>query len=101
MNIQVPARGGGVSRGGGEGSSGGGGLLGGGGGGEGFLKLSVIPSYDNLFSPNFTAFFCFLYYIQHCRPSNSSVSEDARIERRTFATSVLAYNISARSHPLF
>jgi len=73
----------------------------GGGEGEGFLKLSVIPSYDNLFFPNFTAFFGFLYYIQHCRPSDSSVSEDAMIEPRTFATSALAYNLSARSHPLF
>jgi hypothetical protein len=37
--------------------------------------------------------FCFIYFIQHCvicRPSDSTVSEDAGIEPRTVATSVLA-----------
>jgi hypothetical protein len=46
-----------------------------------------------------------MYCIQHCficRPSDSTVSEDARIEPRTVATSELAVrrsNHSARSHP--
>jgi hypothetical protein len=46
-----------------------------------------------------------IYYIQHrfvCRPSDSTVSEDAGIETRTVATSALAVrrsNHSARSHP--
>ncbi len=44
-------------------------------------------------------------FIQHCflcRPSNSAVSEDTRIEPRTVATLALAVrrsNLSARSHP--
>ncbi len=49
--------------------------------------------------------FFFMYFIQHCvvcRPSDSTVSEDAGIEPRTVATSALAvrrFNHSARSHP--
>jgi hypothetical protein len=48
----------------------------------------------------------FIYDIQHCficHPSYSTVSEDAGIEPRTVATTVLAVrhsNHSARSHPL-
>jgi hypothetical protein len=48
----------------------------------------------------------FMYDIQHCficRPSDSTVSEDAGIEPRTVATTALAVrrsNHSARSHPL-
>jgi hypothetical protein len=46
-----------------------------------------------------------MYFIQHCficRPSDSTVSEDAEIEPRTVATLELAvrrFNLSARSHP--
>jgi hypothetical protein len=46
-----------------------------------------------------------MYDIQHCficRPSNSTVSEDAGIEPRTVATTTLAVRRSyhsARSHP--
>jgi hypothetical protein len=46
-----------------------------------------------------------MYYIQHCficRPSDSTVSEDAGIEPRTVTTTALAVrrsNHSARSHP--
>ena len=48
-----------------------------------------------------------MYFIQHCficRPSDSTVSEDAGIEPRTVATSALAvrrFNQLARSHWLF
>jgi hypothetical protein len=53
-------------------------------------------------------FFFFMYDIQHCficRPSGSTVSEDAWIEPRTVSTTALtdrrsASNHSARSHPL-
>jgi hypothetical protein len=47
-----------------------------------------------------------MYFIQHgfiCRPSDSTVSEDAGIKPRTVATSALTVrrsNHSARSHPL-
>jgi len=47
----------------------------------------------------------FMYFIQpcfNCRPSDSTVSEDAGIEPRTVATSALPFrrsNHSARSHP--
>ncbi len=50
-------------------------------------------------------FSLFMYGIQHCficRPSDSTVSEDAGIEPRTVATTALAVrrsNQSARSHP--
>jgi hypothetical protein len=50
-------------------------------------------------------FFSCMYFIQHClicRPSDSTVSEDAGIEFRTVATMALAVrcsNHSARSHP--
>jgi hypothetical protein len=50
-------------------------------------------------------FFFFMYCIRHCficRPSDSTVSEDAKIEPMTVATSTLAVrlsNHSARSHP--
>ncbi len=50
-------------------------------------------------------FFLFMYDIQHCficRPSDSTVSEDAGIEPRTVATNPLAVRRSkhsARSHP--
>jgi hypothetical protein len=49
----------------------------------------------------------FAYVIQHCficRPSDSTVSEDAEVEPRTVVTSTLAVrrsNHSARSHPPF
>ncbi len=44
----------------------------------------------------------FMYFIQHRRPSDSTVSADARIEPRTVAIPALAdrrSNHSARSHP--
>jgi hypothetical protein len=50
-------------------------------------------------------FLLFMYVIQHgfiCRPSDSTVSEDAGIELKAVATSALAVrcsNHSARSHP--
>jgi hypothetical protein len=53
----------------------------------------------------FFGFFLFMYDIQHCficRPSDSTVSEDARIEPGTVATTALAVrrsNHSANSHP--
>ncbi len=43
-----------------------------------------------------------MYVIQHCficRPSDSSVSEDAGIEPRTLATLALAVGRSNHSHP--
>jgi hypothetical protein len=46
-------------------------------------------------------FFFFMYAIQHCRASDSTVSEDAGIESRTVATlafSARSSNHSARSH---
>ncbi len=49
--------------------------------------------------------FSFIYDIKHCficRPSDSTVTEDAGIEPRTVATTALAVrrsNHSARSHP--
>jgi hypothetical protein len=52
-----------------------------------------------------TFFWVFMYVIQHCficRPSDSTVSEDAGIELKTVATSALAVrcsNLSASSHP--
>jgi hypothetical protein len=54
----------------------------------------------------FLDFVC-MYFIQHCftcRPSDSTVSEDAGIEPRTVATSALAVRRSrhsATSHPHF
>ncbi len=53
----------------------------------------------------FLGFFLFMYDIQQCficRPSDSTVSEDAGIESRPVATTALAvrrFNHSARSHP--
>ncbi len=50
-------------------------------------------------------FFLFMYDIQHCficRPTDSTVSEDAGVEPGTVATTALAVrrsNHSARSHP--
>jgi hypothetical protein len=55
----------------------------------------------------FFGFYFVMYFIQHCficRPSDFTVSEDARIEHRTVATLALAvrrFNLSARSHPEF
>jgi hypothetical protein len=55
--------------------------------------------------PNWGIFGFFQYFIQHCficRPSDSSVSEDAGSEPRTVVTSALAVrrsNHSDRSHP--
>ncbi len=55
---------------------------------------------------DFLLFFIFIYDIQHCficRPSDSTVLEDAGIELWTVAITALAVrrsNHSARSHPL-
>jgi hypothetical protein len=52
-------------------------------------------------------FFLLMYEIQHCficRPTDSTLSEDAGIKIGTVATTALAVrrsNHSARSHPLF
>jgi hypothetical protein len=60
---------------------------------------------DNILQGDFFGFFLFLNDIQHCficRPSDSTVSEDAGIEPRTVATTALTVrrlNHSARSHP--
>jgi hypothetical protein len=52
---------------------------------------------------DFFIFFLFMYDIQHCfMPSDSPVSKDAGIERRTVACTTMAVrrsNHSARSHP--
>jgi hypothetical protein len=53
-----------------------------------------------LFSWGF--FMNFKYFIQHSRPSDATVPEDAGIEPRTVSTSALAVrrsNLSAKSHP--
>jgi hypothetical protein len=71
-----------------------------------FVPL-IIHVLHTFFKGDFFGFFLyFMYYIQHsfiCRPSNSTVSEDAGIELWTVATTTLAVrrcNHSARSHPL-
>ncbi len=61
--------------------------------------------WDFSFKWRFFGFFLFLSHIQHCficRPSDSTVSEDAVIEPRTIVTTALVVrrsNYSARSHP--
>ncbi len=65
-----------------------------------FFQLRV----DTFFKGEFFGYF-FMYDIQYCficRPSDSTVSEDAGIEPRTVATTALAvrsFNHSARSNP--
>ena len=60
---------------------------------------------DNILTGDFFGFFNFMYDIQHCficRPTDSTVSEDAEIEPRTVVTSALAVrrsSHSATSHP--
>ncbi len=70
-------------------------------------KMSIFFHFLNLRILNrgfFLIFLC-MYFIQYCficRPSNSTVSEDAGIEPRTVATSALAVrrsSQSATSHP--
>ncbi len=62
--------------------------------------------YENTVSSKPGDFLVFMYFIQHCyicRPSDSTVSEDAGIEPRTVVTLALAVrhsNPSARSHSL-
>jgi hypothetical protein len=62
---------------------------------------------DNVLKGNFFLFFLFMYDIQHCficRPTDSTVSEDAEIEPRTVATTALTVrrsNHSFRSHPQY
>jgi hypothetical protein len=69
---------------------------------ERFSKLTVI---GRIFKINRGIFWIFYIFIQNCficRPSDSTVSEDAGIEQRTVATSALAVrrsNHSTRSHP--
>jgi len=71
------------------------------------FSLLFIPSYSLLSFSILVLFSFFMYDIQHCficRPSDSTVSEDARIEPRTVATTALAVrrsNHTARSHLLF
>jgi hypothetical protein len=73
-----------------------------------FYFLYRTLSHRNLCLCNFfiRGFFRFVhFFIQHCficRPSESTVSEDAEIEPRTVATTALAVrhsNPPARSHP--
>ncbi len=69
-------------------------------GGYGILGLSSSYHITSIFIKNRIIFFYsgliygfFLHFIQHCficRPSDSTVSEDAEIEPRTFATTALA-----------
>ncbi len=66
-----------------------------------FMKTTSLCSLRGIFLD-----FFFVYCIQHCficRPSDSTVSEDAGIEPRTVATTALTVrrsNHSAKSHPL-
>jgi hypothetical protein len=70
------------------------------------FSLQSFPSDRKLPKEDifFIYIFFFMYNIQHCficRPSDSTVSEDAGIEPRTVATTALAVrrsNYSARSH---
>ncbi len=61
------------------------------------------PEYHTFFlQGDFWIFLCFIQHCFICRPSDSTVSEDAGIEPWTVATSALAVrrsNHSARSHP--
>ncbi len=65
--------------------------------------VSVFNS--NFLKGGFFGFFLFMYDFRHCficRPSDTTVSEDAGIEPRTVVTTVLAVrrsNHSARYHP--
>ncbi len=54
---------------------------------------SIMPGPKYFFFLNRGIFLIFFYSSQHCfifRPLNSTVSEDARIQPRTVATSALA-----------
>ncbi len=68
-----------------------------------FMKNLVPTGFESV---KFFKFFLCMYFIQHCficRPSDSTVSEDAGIEPRTVATAALAVrrsSHSATSHPL-
>ncbi len=78
-----------------------------------FLNISNLSSqlflstYFTKKKGDFFGLIFSMYCIQHCficRPSDSTVSEDAGIEPRTVATSALAVRRSnhwARSHPLY
>jgi hypothetical protein len=65
------------------------------------------PKFYIFVKGRFLDFFLFNYVVQHCficRPSDSSVSEDARIKSKTVATLALTArrsNQSARSHPYY
>ncbi len=69
------------------------------------VEDAAISSYPMHTGGFFWIFFSSMYCIQHCficRPSDSTVSEDAGIEPRTIATLALAvrrFHHSARSHP--
>ncbi len=73
-----------------------------------FSLLSPSFIFNIIFTVTFSPqhFFFFLYCIQHCficRPSDSTLSEDAVIEPRTVATTAMTVrrsNHSAKSHPL-
>ena len=68
-------------------------------------KMTFNQGGGNQFLTGFFCIFSCMYFIQHCficRPSDSTVSEDAGIEPRTVATSALAVrrsSHSATSHP--
>ncbi len=60
------------------------------------------PGFTRFFKGEFFGFFLFFKHCFICRPSDSTVSEDAGIETRTVATTASAvrrFNHSARSHP--
>jgi hypothetical protein len=67
-------------------------------------KEYITATLTLLFEGGFFGIFLFMYVIQHCficRPSDSTVSEDAGIVLRTVAALVLSArrsNHSARSH---
>jgi hypothetical protein len=67
-------------------------------------SVSVIAAFKSYIG-FFLEFFLFMFVIQHwftCRPSDSTVSEEAGIEPRTVTTLVLTArrsNHSAKSYP--
>jgi hypothetical protein len=68
-------------------------------------QMILIQYFKEIERGDFIGFFIFMYVIQHCficRPSDTSVSEDAGIEPRTVPTLALTARRSnhlARSHP--
>jgi hypothetical protein len=63
------------------------------------VRYNFLDSQLFSFKEEFLDFFFFFYDIQHsfiCHPSESTVSEDARIEPRTVATTALAVSQDKR-----